>query len=215
MRKLLFENFGLKITAILLSALLWLFASSRGLSEIALDVPLELKDIPPGIELINHSIKVVGVNIKGQEGIIRTIRPSDLRAFVDLSKARKGESIYSINKNNIKLPPGVTVTNITPSSVRVSLEESVTKTVQVRPVIIGTPGSGFYVKSLSIFPENVVIEGARSKVATVDTMKTEPLDITGIKETVTRDMEVETTGTNIRTKTKDVTVKIVIARGRK
>jgi len=215
MRKLLFENFGLKITAILLSALLWLFASSRGLSEIALDVPLELKDIPPGIELINHSIKVVGVNIKGQEGIIRTIRPSDLRAFVDLSKARKGESIYSINKNNIKLPLGVTVTNITPSSVRVSLEESVTKTVQVRPVIIGTPGSGFYVKSLSIFPENVVIEGARSKVATVDTIKTEPLDITGIKETVTRDMEVETTGTNIRTKTKDVTVKIVIARGRK
>jgi YbbR domain-containing protein len=215
MRKLLFENFGLKITAILLSVLLWLFASSRGLSEIALDVPLELKDIPPGIELINHSIKVVGVNIKGQEGIIRTIRPSDLRAFVDLSKARKGESIYSINKNNIKLPPGVTVTNITPSSVRVSLEESVTKTVQVRPVIIGTPGSGFYVKSLSIFPENVVIEGARSKVATVDTMKTEPLDITGIKETVTRDLEVETTGTNIRTKTKDVTVKIVIARGRK
>jgi len=215
MRKLLFENFGLKITAILLSVLLWLFASSRGLSEIALDVPLELKDIPPGIELINHSIKVVGVNIKGQEGIIRTIRPSDLRAFVDLSKARKGESIYSINKNNIKLPPGVTVTNITPSSVRVSLEESVTKTVQVRPVIIGTPGSGFYVKSLSIFPENVVIEGARSKVATVDTIKTEPLDITGIKETVTRDMEVETTGTNIRTKTKDVTVKIVIARGRK
>ena len=215
MRKLLFENFGLKITAILLSVLLWLFASSRGLSEIALDVPLELKDIPPGLELINHSIKVVGVNIKGQEGIIRTIRPSDLRAFVDLSKARKGESIYSINKNNIKLPPGVTVTNITPSSVRVSLEESVTKTVQVRPVIIGTPGSGFYVKSLSIFPENVVIEGARSKVATVDTMKTEPLDITGIKETVTRDLEVETTGTNIRTKTKDVTVKIVIARGRK
>ena len=215
MRKLLFENFGLKITAILLSVLLWLFASSRGLSEIALDVPLELKDIPPGIELINHSIKVVGVNIKGQEGIIRTIRPSDIRAFVDLSKARKGESIYSINKNNIKLPPGVTVTNITPSSVRVSLEESVTKTVQVRPVIIGTPGSGFYVKSLSIFPENVVIEGARSKVATVDTMKTEPLDITGIKETVTRDLEVETTGTNIRTKTKDVTVKIVIARGRK
>ena len=215
MRKLLFENFGLKITAILLSVLLWLFASSRGLSEIALDVPLELKDIPPGLELINHSIKVVGVNIKGQEGIIRTIRPSDIRAFVDLSKARKGESIYSINKNNIKLPPGVTVTNITPSSVRVSLEESVTKTVQVRPVIIGTPGSGFYVKSLSIFPENVVIEGARSKVATVDTIKTEPLDITGIKETVTRDLEVETTGTNIRTKTKDVTVKIVIARGRK
>lgn len=215
MRKLLFANFGLKITAILLSILLWLFASSRGLSEIALDVPLELKDIPPGLELINHSIKVVGVNIKGQEGIIRTIRPSDLRAFVDLSKARKGESIYSINKNNIKLPPGVTATNITPSYVKVSIEESVTKTVEVRPIIVGIPGSGFYIKSISVFPERVMIEGARSRVNVVDAIKTEPLDITGIRETVSRDLELDTTGINIRTRTKDVTVKIVIARGKK
>ena len=215
MRKLLFENFGLKITAILLSILLWLFASSRGLSEIALDVPLELKDIPPGLELINHSIKVVGVNIKGQEGIIRTIRPSDLRAFVDLSKARKGESIYSVNKNNIKLPPGVTVTNITPSSVKIFIEESVIKTVEVKPIILGAPQSNFYVKSMSLFPGRVVIEGARSKVTAVDTIKTEPLDITGIKETITRDLELDTAGMNIRTKTKDVTVKVVIARGKK
>lgn len=215
MRKLLFENFGLKITAILLSILLWLFASSRGLSEIALDVPLEFKDIPPGLELMNHSIKVVGVNIKGQERIIRTIRSSDIRAFVDLSKAKKGESIYSINKNNIKLPPGVTATNIIPSYVKVSIEESVTKTVEVRPIIIGIPGSGFYIKSISVFPERVMIDGARSRVNVVDTIKTEPLDITGIRETVSRDLELDTTGTNIRTRTKDVTVKIVIARRKK
>ena len=215
MRKLVFENFGLKITAILLSILLWLFASSRGLSEIALDVPLEFKDIPPGLELMNHSIKVVGVNIKGQERIIRTIRSSDIRAFVDLSKAKKGESIYSINKNNIKLPPGVTATNITPSYVKVSIEESVTKTVEVRPIIVGIPGSGFYIKLISVFPERVIIDGARSRVNVVDTIKTEPLDITGIRETVSRDLELDTTGTNIRTRTKDVTVKIVIARGKK
>ena len=215
MRKLLFENFGLKITATLLSILLWLVASSRGLSEIALDVPLEFKDIPPGLELMNHSIKVVGVNIKGQERIIRTIRSSDIRAFVDLSKAKKGESIYSINKNNIKLPPGVTATNITPSYVKVSIEESVTKTVEVRPIIVGIPGSGFYIKLISVFPKRVIIDGARSRVNVVDTIKTEPLDITGIRETVSRDLELDTTGTNIRTRTKDVTVKIVIARGKK
>jgi YbbR domain-containing protein len=164
---------------------------------------------------MNHSIKAVGVNIKGQERIIRTIRPSDIRAFVDLSKAKKGENIYSINKNNIKLPPGVTATNITPSYVKVSIEESVTKTVEVRPIIVGIPGSGFYIKSISVFPERVMIEGARSRVNVVDAIKTEPLDITGIRETVSRDLELDTTGINIRTRTKDVTVKIVIARGKK
>ena len=215
MRKLLSKNFGLKITAILLSILLWLFASSRGLSEIALDIPLEFKDIPPGLELMNHSIKVVGVNIKGQERIIRTIRPSDIRASVDLSKVKKGESIYRINKNNITLPPGVSASNITPSYVKVSIEESVTKTVKVNPIIVGTPESGFYVKTISVFPERVMIEGVRSKVTGVNTIKTEPLDITGINETVTRDLELDTTGMNIRTKTRDVTVKIIIVRGKK
>ena len=215
MKKLFFGNVGLKITAVLLSILLWLFASSRGLSEISLDVPLEFKDIPTGLELMNYGAKVVSIGMKGQERIIRTIRPSDVTAFVDLSKAKKGESIYTINKNDVKLPPGVTVTNITPSYVKVFLEESVTKTVEVKPVIVGTPESSFYVKSVTVFPERVVIEGARSKVTAVDTIKTEPLDITGIKETITRDLQFDTAGKNIRTKTKVVTVKVVIARGKK
>jgi YbbR domain-containing protein len=91
----------------------------------------------------------------------------------------------------------------------------VATTVGVRPIIIGIPGSGFYIKSISVFPERVMIDGARSRVNVVDTIKTEPLDITGIRETVSRDLELDTTGTNIRTRTKDVTVKIVIARGKK
>jgi YbbR domain-containing protein len=158
---------------------------------------------------------MVSLNIKGQERIIRNMRPSDIRVFIDLSKAKTGEGAYSINKNTIKLPPTVTVTNISPSYVKVLLEESVTKTVQVRPVIVGTPENGFYVKSISVIPENVVIEGAKSKVTTVAKVRTETLDITGFKETFNQDLELDTTGTNIRTKTKDVRVKVVIARGKK
>jgi YbbR domain-containing protein len=89
------------------------------------------------------------------------------------------------------------------------------KTVDIKPIIVGAPQSNFYVKAVSIFPERVVIEGARSKVNAIDTIKTEPLDITGIKETIARELELDTTGMNIRTKTKDVTVKVVIARGKK
>ena len=215
MRKFFFKNIGLKITAVLLSVLLWIFATSRGLSEIALDIPLEFKDIPPGLELMNHSIKVVSLNIKGQDRAIRNIRPSDISVFIDLSKAKEGEGTYFINKNNIKLPPAVTVTNITPSFVKVLLERTVTKSVRVIPIIVGTPETGFYIKSISIVPDNVIIEGARSKVNMFDRIKTEPLDITGFKETFSENLELDITGMNIRPKTKDVTVKVVIVRGRK
>jgi len=215
LRKLFFKNIGLKITAILLSVLLWIFATSRGLSEIALDIPLEFKDIPPGLELMDHNIKVVSLNIKGQDRAIRNIRPSDISVFIDLSKAKEGEGNYFINKNNIKLPPAVTVTNITPSFVKVLLEGTITKSVRVIPIIVGTPEAGFYIKSISIVPENVIIEGARSKVNMFDRIKTEPLDITGFKETFSKNLDLDITGMNIRPKTKDVIVKVVIVRGRK
>lgn len=206
------KNLGLKITAVLLSILLWVFATSRGLSEIVLDVPLEFKNIPPRLELMYYDVKAVSLNIKGQERLIRTIRPTDIRVWIDLNKAKKGEGIYAINKNNIRLPLTVTVKNITPSSVKVSLEESVSRTVKVRPIVVGIPEKGYYIKSISVVPQTVDLEGASSKIKKVDKVKTEPLDVTGRSEPLTKDLKLDVSGMNIRTKVDEVKVKVVIAK---
>jgi YbbR domain-containing protein len=206
------KNLGLKITAILLSILLWVFATSRGISEIVLDVPLEFRNIPSGLELMYYDVKAVSLNIKGQERLIRTIRPTDIRVWIDLTKAKKGEGIYAINKNNIRLPLTVTVNNITPSSVKVSLEESVSRTVKVKPIVVGIPEKGYYIKSISVVPQTVDLEGAISEIKKVDKVKTEPLDVTGRSEALTKDLKLDVSGMNIRTKVDEVKVKVVIAK---
>ncbi len=207
---LFFENLGLKIVAVLLSLVLWVFVTSRGQSEMAIDIPLEFKNIPEGIEMVNHSVKVISVNIKGQERFIKNIKPSEIGVYIDLSKAKKGENIYYINKDNIKLPRAITVTNITPSYVKVITEETITKTVKIRPVIVGTPEKGFYVKSVDVTPETMVIEGVVSEVRKVNSIKTEPIDITGLSETFTQDLKLDIAGMNIRTEKNDIKVKVVI-----
>lgn len=210
MRRLFLDNLGLKIAAVVLSIVLWIFVTSRGQSEISIDIPLEFKDIPPGREMVSSSAKVVSLNIKGQERLVKNIKPSDVRVYIDLSKAKKGEGIYYINKDNIKLPQPVTITNITPSNVKVITEETVTKTVKVRPVIVGTPERGFYVKSIDVVPETVLIEGRISEVRKVNIIKTEPLDITEFNEAFTQDLKLDITGMNIRTRADHVNVKVVI-----
>jgi YbbR domain-containing protein len=212
MKHAVFKNLGLKITAVLLSILLWIFASSRGLSEISLDVPLEFKNIPPGLELMSYDVKSVSLTIKGQERLIRTIRPTDIRVWIDLSKAKKGEGIYAINGKNISLPLTVTLKNITPTSVKILLEESVSKTVMVKPIVVGIPERGYYVKSIIVIPKTVDIEGASSKIRKVDKVKTEPLDITGRSETLKKDLKLDVSGMTIRTSVDEVMVKIVITR---
>jgi len=215
MRKSFLENLGLKIAAVLLSVALWFFATSRGQSEISIDVPLVFRNIPSGIVMVNNNIKTISLNIKGQERLIKNIKLSDIVIYIDLSKAKKGKSIYYVTRDNIKLSHGITVLNINPSSVKVIIEDTITKTVKVTPVIIGEPEKGYYVKSVEVAPQIVVIEGIRSQVRKFNTIKTESLDITGSNETFTQELKLDLAGKNIRTKINVIEVKIVIGGKRK
>jgi YbbR domain-containing protein len=210
MRKLIFDNLGLKIAAVLLAMVLWIFVTSRGQSEMSIDVPLEFKNIPSGFEMVSHSTNTVALSIKGQERLIKNVKPSDVRVFVDLSKAKRGDGTYYINREDIKLPHAITITSVDPASVKVITEETATKTVRVLPVIIGEPGKGFYSKSVESVPQYLVIEGTRSEVFKINTIKTEPLDITGYRESLSQDMKIDLTGKNIRSNVKEVTVKVII-----
>jgi YbbR domain-containing protein len=214
MKKFLTENIGLKIAAVFLSIVLWFYVTSRGQSELSLDVPLEFKNIPAGFELVSSNAKAVSLNISGQERLIKNIKPSDIRVYVDLGRAKKGEGTYGINKETVKLPPAASVKNITPSQIRVVIDETVKKVVGVRPVVIGTPGRGYSIKSVEVSPETIEIEGIMSEVRKVYSIRTEPIDITDIKETIYQDFRIDLSSLNIRTKTSAVNVKVVIA-GRK
>jgi len=215
MRKFLLENIGLKIAAVLLSIVLWVFVTSRGQSELSVDAPLEFKNIPQGLEVVNHPVKTITLTIRGQERFIKNIRPSDVRVPVDLSKAKKGESVYYIRRDDIVLPHAITVTNIIPSNIKVTVEETVAKTVKVIALITGEPERGYYVKSIDVRPQTAEIEGVRSEIARVKNIKTESLDITGLNETITQDLKLDLPGRNVRSTIGEVSVKVVIgARGR-
>jgi YbbR domain-containing protein len=215
MKKLIFENLGLKIAAVLLSAVLWIFVTSRGQSEISLDVPLEFRNIPAGFEMVNHSSKTINLNIRGQERLIKNVKTAEIRVYVNLSKAKKGEGIYYIDRDEIKLPRAITVTNINPSSIKVTIEETISKTVKVFPVVIGEPERGYFVKSVDVVPQYVVIEGVRSEVTKIGNIKTEPIDISAFNKSFSQDLKIDLTGRNVRSKINDVVVKVVIgARGK-
>jgi len=210
MRKSFLENLGLKIAAVLLSVALWFFATSRGQSEISIDVPLVFRNMPSGLEMIDNNVKTISLNIKGQDRLIKNIKLSDIGIYIDLSKAKKGKSTYYVTRDNIKLPHRITVLNINPSSVKVIIEDTIIKTVKVMPVIIGEPGKGYYVKSVEVSPQTVEIEGASSEVRKVNKIKTESLDITGSDETFTQEMKLDLTGKDIRPKISDIKIKVVI-----
>jgi YbbR domain-containing protein len=209
-KRLLFDNLGMKIAAVLLSVVLWFYVTSRGQSEIPLEVPVELKNIPVGLEIVNNGYKKVSLYIKGQERIIRTVKPSDVRLSLDLSKTKSGENIFYIHGEDIQLPHGITVTSINPSSLKIITEKTVSKTVRVIAVVTGEVLRGNRIHSINVDPTMITAEGISSEMRKIKSMKTEPLDVTGLAESVVQELKIETKGKNIRTNPDTVRVTVEI-----
>ena len=214
MRNIILNNLGLKISAIVISVFLWLFVTSRGQSEMSLEIPLEFKNISSGLGIAASNIKAAVVTVKGQERLMKNLKPSDIRVFVDLSKARKGDAIFYINKDDVVLPYAMSVISITPSSLKIRIDETVEKPLLVRPLIVGMPENGFYVKSLLVEPRSVMLQGLKSEVRKINTVTTEALDITGLNETVIQELNIDLAGINVKSDFGSVKVKVEIA-GRK
>ncbi len=215
MKKLLLENLALKISAVLIAVLLWLFVTWKGQSEMTVDVPIEFKDVPVGVGIVSASAKSVNVTVKGQDRVMKSLRPSDLRVLVDMSRAKKGEGVFHINKDDVKLPYAMTVTGIDPSTVRVKLDETITKVVLVKPSITGMPDAGFHVKFVDVEPKNIVIQGLRSEVRKINEIGTDIMDISGAKTNQTQEVNIDAAGANIKPEKDKVRVTVVIAGGKK
>lgn len=211
-RTLLLENVTLKATAVVLAVILWFLVVSKGQTEISLTLPIEYTNIPSGLEIARHEVKSASIVIRSHETLSRNIRQDTLRVSVDVSKGKKGEGLFPVRKDDVKLPYGASIVKIEPSSVKVVLEETLSKNVAITADISGAPEKGYYLKSVEVNPAEMVIEGAKSVVRKVGAVKTEPIDITGLTEDFRQEVGLALQNSTLRSKTDKVDVHIRIVR---
>lgn len=212
LRRLLLENIALKAAAVVLAIILWFFVVSRGQTEMSLTVPVEYSGIPAGLEIASREVKSANIVVRTHESLSRNIRQEMVRVFVDVSKAKKGEGVFPIRNDDVKLPYGASVVKIEPATVKVVFEETVSKTVAIVPDITGSPESGYYVKSVEVRPKEMVVQGAKSAVRKVGAVKTEPIDITGLTEDFRQEVGLKLQEGSLRSKTDKADVHIRIVR---
>jgi YbbR domain-containing protein len=206
------DNLGLKALSVALALSLWFYVTYRGQSEMVVDAPVEFKNVPKEMEIMKQSLKKVNLSIRGHERILRSLRPADSRVVVDLANAKKGESVLSLANDDVVIPRSVQVLRIEPATVKVTLDQSATKTVTVKAYVFGNPERGFRVASIRTEPSSVVVQGAETEVSRISFLRTEPIDITGLDDTTTLTARLSTDGRNVRTDISEVSVRIYLER---
>jgi YbbR domain-containing protein len=212
MKRFLLNNLEMKIAAAVIAVVLWFVVSSKGQTEMSLSASVEYTNIPHGLEIINHSEMNATLVIRGNENMLKNIRQGDVKIVLDVSRAKKGEFIYTIRKDDVRIPRNISVVMIDPASVKLVFDETAEKRVSIRPVITGSPESGYYVKSVQVKPDSALIEGAASEVRKVNHLRTEPIDITDLTENVMEQVQINLAGRHVRSRVDRVDVLIRIER---
>ncbi len=215
MRSFFESTWSLKIASVIIAIALWFFVNSRGVSEITIAVPIEIKNMPGGYEIVKQKTNEVDVGLRGHERLIKGLKIQDIRVYVDMAKADEGWNTNYINKENIKVPPSMEVTKIDPSVVKIKIEKTVKKEITIKSVVRGTPAGGYRVKSVKVEPEVVIAEGAKSVMAKAHQLTAEAVDISDKKATVRQTADIMTNGQNIRLSEDEVTVIVEIEEGKK
>jgi YbbR domain-containing protein len=214
-RKILIENWGIKLISLGLALSLWFNITSKGKMEIALTVPLELKNIPAGMAVVGDVPGYIEVRVQGQERVLRDISTDkEVSGALDLSLARGGENIVRISPDDITRPSGIAVTHLSPYEIKVRLEPILRKTVRLAPTLHGVPSPGYRVSSTVARPARIVIEGPAGIVKSLTTLRTMPIDIEGATNTITVEPKLDYAGKPVKLLDKDVSVRIVIERVR-
>jgi YbbR domain-containing protein len=182
LRSIFMDNLIIKLFSLLFAVVLWMYASTRGQSEINFVVPLELRDMPVGMMLAGNAPHPVDVRLMGDEMTISSLSSNDVGAFISLAGASPGETLYSLTSANIKAPPSVTINRVSPAEVRLRLDKVLQKQLPVRVRVKGRPARGYRVADVHSVPENVFATGPQAEVDRLDEVVTEPFDITGLTD---------------------------------
>jgi YbbR domain-containing protein len=153
-------------------------------SEMGVSAHLELQNFPQDLEVTGEPVDTVEVRLRASPGIIQRIGPGDVSAQVDLAGLEEGEHIVHLTEKDIRMPFGVKVVKITPSTLTLDLERTLQKNVPVRPRLVGRPAPGFEIGEVKADPVEVRIAGPRSRVADVVSAFTEPISVEGAQSTV-------------------------------
>ena len=196
-----FRHAGLKVVSLALAVALWMAVSGEEVVERGLRVPLELQQFPPGLELAGEPFTLVDVRVRGGSGTLSQVTSGDVVAMLDLRAARPGRRLFQLTPENVRVPFGVEVVQVTPSSIAMVFEKSATRQIPIAPEIEGNPAPGFIVGTVTADPKTIEVTGPESAVARATEAVTEAVSVAGARARVAESVRVGLLDPLLRLKT--------------
>ena len=170
------------ILSVLIVTGIW-FSITRGQDILeTFDVPVEYVNRAPQLEIMDTSATSVELRLSGSRSIIGTIRSEQLRVVVDLSQAVGGKNNIPINSDNLTLPPGVILNDVSPHNIEVAMDVLVEKEFPVQADWVGKLNPALILTDVAVIPEKINFIGGKNLLDSIRTIYTEKIPIDRITQ---------------------------------
>jgi len=179
---LVFHNFGWKALSLVAAlAFWWLVASEPELSSFA-TVRVVYKNLPDDLEISSEPAASISLELRGPSGELRGLGDGGLHPAVvlDMSAVQPGQRTFAISGANVQLSRGVRLVRAVPSEVRFDFERRMERDVPVVARFDGEGQNGYVVAQAKVSPSVLRIAGPASRVARIQTVRTDPVDISSV-----------------------------------
>jgi YbbR domain-containing protein len=208
------HNWQLKLLAAVLAVVVWFFVVSANRSRLGFAAPVEYVGLEAGMVLIGAPRETVDVQVEAARWAAARLAPTDLRVRVNLSRAREGDNTLPLSAEDVQAPAGVNVVRVAPISVRVSVAAAATRALRVVPQLRGSPPADVRLGRVVVEPATVQVKGPRTTIEERATVETAPVDVTDLRQSVTRTVGLQLPDSVYPTSQRTVQVTVEIRRDR-
>src|SRR6202795_4432451 len=179
LRRRVLHNFGIKLLSLALAVGLWLAVTRDPVAEVAVEVPIEFRNIPENLEINTESVPRAEIRVRGPQRIVRRLQPSDIYAEIELSGVKPGEATFDLTAQQVHQPRELEVVQVIPSQFHLIFDTRLIRQVPVRPRVVGNFAEGYRIGQVDVEPAAISISGPRKRVEAVESAITDAIDASG------------------------------------
>lgn len=213
-------NAGVKLLALLVAIVIWFNAIGQQEDEQTFVVPLQFVGLADTLTVTGRVPADVQIAVTGTRRDLLLLEFKKLAVSLNMSRAEPGRYTQRLSVSDVVLPPEVEprrVRIISPLLIDVGLETLLTRRARVAVALTGSlPGN----QVLSMVPEAVpawvMVTGPRSVVGRMDKVMTQPIDLSKIRDTGEREIDIDLASSSVTCDPRKVRVGLFVSeRGRR
>ncbi len=211
-RSLLFENLPYKITAVILSCMLWYIVQGEEILEVNRRIAVTVI-VPDGYTIKGPTLRYKDATLRGPRVLLGQFMEGKkmMEGTIKIPPGKSGQLRYRVDRENLtSFDPRIRLTIHDPFIV-VTVDEVTSKKIPVREVLQGAPAPGYMLEKVIIDPEFVNINGLKADLAKITQLTTEGIDISGLKQPKVFEVSLIKTGMgDVQFSSSRVNVKVAI-----